>query len=92
MTDEYTPTTEQVKRIYVRTARQAFIASTGEHEAEFTRWLAGIQRAAWDEGFAAADISRPTSRKGHWEDGARKGIRTWIPDPLPTNPYIEDSK
>ena len=42
---------------------------------------------AWDAGFAAADISRPSSRKGHWEANNRHGIRTWIPDPIPTNPH-----
>lgn len=43
--------------------------------------------SAWDEGFAAAEISKPSSRKGHWEDSRVKGLRTWIPDPIPTNPY-----
>ncbi|MET4780827.1 hypothetical protein [Glaciihabitans sp. UYNi722] len=42
---------------------------------------------AWYEGWSAADINRPTSRKGHWDYETRKGFRTWIPDPLPVNPY-----
>lgn len=44
---------------------------------------------AWQAGFDAADINTPRSRKGHWEpDSPRKGMRTWIPDPLPTNPFL----
>jgi hypothetical protein len=42
--DEYTPTTEQVARAYTVGMRQAFIASAGEHDAEFTRWLAAHDR------------------------------------------------
>jgi hypothetical protein len=49
--------------------------------------LTTTQADAWDEGWGAADINRPTSRKGHWDSSSRKCYRTWIPDPLPANPY-----
>ena len=48
MTD-YTPTTEQVERAYVTGMRQAFIASEGEHRAEFDRWFRAELARAWDE-------------------------------------------
>lgn len=38
--DDYTPTTEQVRRAYTTGMRQAFIASAGAHSSEFDRWLA----------------------------------------------------
>lgn len=54
MTD-YTPTTDQVRSAYTRAMRNAFIASAGEHDAEFDRWLAGVirqaKREAWNEGY-----------------------------------------
>lgn len=43
---EFTPTTVQVRDAYVRQLRNAFVASTGEHEAEFDRWLASVRAAA----------------------------------------------
>jgi hypothetical protein len=52
-----------------------------------TAQLATAKADAWDEGWGAANINRPTSRKGHWDSSSRKGYRTWIPDPLPVNPY-----
>lgn len=56
-TEEYTPTDEVVRDTYVRTQRNAFVASTSEHEMEFDRWRAGVERAAraeaWDEAIAA---------------------------------------
>lgn len=42
MGSEYTPTTEQVRDAYVRGMRDAFVASTGEHYAEFDRWFAKV--------------------------------------------------
>ena len=87
MSVPYTPTTSQVRDAYIRKMRDAFIASDGEHGDEFDRWLEARDAAKWDEGWAAADINRPTSRKGHWDETTRKGFRTWIPDPKPTNPY-----
>lgn len=41
--NEYTPTTEHVRDAYVRAMRNAFIASAGEHEAEFDRWLEQVR-------------------------------------------------
>lgn len=38
----YTPSTEQVRAAYVRAMRNAFIASAGEHEIEFDRWLENL--------------------------------------------------
>jgi hypothetical protein len=42
MTMAHTPTTEQVREAYVRQLRNAFVASTAEHQAEFDRWLASV--------------------------------------------------
>lgn len=42
----FIPNEHMVKRAYVLGMRQAFIASTGEHEAEFERFLAHIREAA----------------------------------------------
>lgn len=39
MTRPFTPTDEQAKSLYVVGARNAFIASTSEHEAEWDRWI-----------------------------------------------------
>lgn len=55
--DPWTPTTEQVRDSYVRKMRDAFVASTGEHMAEFDRWLAArdlvLRRLVWDDAFSA---------------------------------------
>lgn len=45
MTD-YTPTTEQIKYAYVQFTRNAFVASTGELEAEFDRWFEEVTKNA----------------------------------------------
>lgn len=45
-TDEYTPTTEQVRDAYVRAMRNAFVAAAWEHEAEFDRWLEKVKADA----------------------------------------------
>ncbi|WP_156364199.1 hypothetical protein [Curtobacterium sp. Leaf261] len=42
VTAAYTPTTAQVREAYVRQLRNAFVASTAEHQAECDRWLASI--------------------------------------------------
>lgn len=47
--EPFTPTTEQVRAAYVRASRQAFIAATSEHEAEFDRWLAATVAATMHE-------------------------------------------
>ena len=41
--NEYVPNTEHVRDAYVRAMRNAFIASAGEHEAEFDRWLERVR-------------------------------------------------
>ena len=46
MSDGYTPTTDQVCAAYVRAMRNAFIASAGEHEEEFYRWLDEVLEGA----------------------------------------------
>lgn len=40
--EPYTPNTDQVRAAYVRAMRNAFIASAGEHEQEFDRWLENL--------------------------------------------------
>lgn len=46
---------------------------------------------AWREGFKACYLHIDGGRvRGHWEnDSPRKGMRTWVPDPAPENPYLE---
>lgn len=46
MSNEYTPTTGQVRVAYVRAIRNAFVGSTSEHEEEFIRWLAQVKAEA----------------------------------------------
>jgi hypothetical protein len=50
----FTPTTEQVRDAYVRALRNAFIASAGEHEAEFKAWLTEQLTKAWEQGVSDA--------------------------------------
>lgn len=45
---EYTPTTDEVRAAYVRAMRQAFVAASSEHEAEFERWLVQVKDDALD--------------------------------------------
>ena len=51
MTEQYTPTTEQVRRAYEidRVTRYANI-EPHEPKAEFYRWLAEVKAEAWNEG------------------------------------------
>lgn len=51
MTD-WTPNTAHVRDAYVRQMRNAFVASTWEHEAEFDRWLKAERHEAWVSGWA----------------------------------------
>lgn len=78
------PATQQLLRS-LRKAADALEISNAEVSA-LREVIEKAKADAWDEGFAAADINRPRSRKGHWEE-TRHGVRTWIPDPLPVNPY-----
>ena len=55
---EYTPTTDEVRAAYVRAMRQAFVAASSEHEAEFERWLVQVKADAWDEGHRAGRHDR----------------------------------
>lgn len=55
--NEYTPTTERVRRDYVvenlGSTTEPHTATDGE--AEFDRWLAQVKADAWDEGFRTCD-------------------------------------
>lgn len=51
MTD-FTPTTEQVRDWYVRSNRNAFIASADEHRQEFDRWLELERHKSRQDGYA----------------------------------------
>ena len=51
---EYTPATTQVRYAYVTFNRNAFVASTAEHEREFDRWLADLIRRERGTGFEKA--------------------------------------
>lgn len=48
MTD-YTPTVEQARAAYTRAMRNAFIASSGEHDAEFDRMIAVVEAQALEQ-------------------------------------------
>lgn len=45
MAKPFTPTDYQAKSLYVAGARNAFIASTSEHEEEWDRWIRRHDRA-----------------------------------------------
>lgn len=45
MSKPFTPNTEQAKRMYIRGAQEASVASDAEHEAEWDRWLRNHNRA-----------------------------------------------
>ena len=64
--EEYTPDTGAVRAAYTRAMRQAFIASTSEHIAEFDRWLAAHDQALREqiEREVRADMFR--------------GVRAWV--------------
>lgn len=49
---EYTPTVEQARAAYTRAMRNAFIASSGEHDEEFDRMIRIIKADAFSEGAA----------------------------------------
>jgi len=49
-TDNYTPTTEQVRRSYWYNTSDSYSAALSD--AEFDRWLAAERAKAWDEGKA----------------------------------------
>jgi len=58
-TNNYTPTTEQVRRSYWYNTSDSYSAALSD--AEFDRWLAAERAKAWDEGreSLAADIASP---------------------------------
>jgi len=72
MSDDYTPTTDQVCAAYVRAMRNAFIASAGEHEEEFYRWLDGVISGAYSLGIDEKVVD-DEARAAAWEDGWAKG-------------------
>jgi hypothetical protein len=45
MSEPYTPDTDRVRTEYVRALRDTFVASAGQLEAEFDRWLAARDTA-----------------------------------------------
>ena len=55
---EYTPDTLTVRDAYVRTLRNAFVASTSELGQEFDRWLSTVQHDAWLSTYWAEVTSR----------------------------------
>lgn len=77
---DYTPTTGRVRDAYTRALRQAFIASSGEHNAEFDRWLNKVKRQAWEEGFDAGERDVFEHEKHNYEN------------PCIENPYKEETK
>lgn len=51
--NEYTPTTEQVRRDYARAGYPLDADYRSVGRAEFDRWLRGVLADAWDEGAGA---------------------------------------
>lgn len=76
---DYTPTTSTVRDAYTRALRNAFIASKGEHNAEFDRWLNEVKSQAWDEGFEAGERDVFEHEKHNYEN------------PCIENPYKEEA-
>lgn len=90
--DDYTPTTKQVRRAYMAGMWQAFIASAGEHAAEFDRWLAAHDAQARAEAGAQAlrdaaeDVAASRGYGLQYPDGDRfdigsdaaDGIGDWL--------------
>lgn len=71
---KYTPTTEQVRRIYVKHAAFHGVGKSALHgfsaEAEFDRWLAEhdrqVREKLWDE------IVPQYAHDWYWHDGGRE--------------------
>lgn len=69
MPEQYTPTTDEMRWVYVRDDRAAL--SREEYEAEFDRWLAEVERAAAEKALTdAADAHETIAGKysygGSW--------------------------
>ena len=67
MTD-YTPTVEQARAAYTRAMRNAFIASSGEHDAEFDRMIAVVEAQALEQAADAGErlIANKQGGFSHW--------------------------
>lgn len=86
MTDQYTPSTDEVRGVYVASNFRSCFESSGptqakkEWVAEFDRWLAAhdaeVRAEAWDEGFTSG---------GYWGDPNMPTHRD--PQPTADNPY-----
>lgn len=85
MSDQYTPTTVEVRFAY--TDRRDFDSQIGlgdgpgdeEAGAEFDRWLASVKAEAWDEGHSAGETDMFT----HYMHGAGH--------PETPNPYRKET-
>lgn len=62
----------------------------GRMERQFDELIRRARADAWDEGHEATARFHE-GPKGHWEnDHPRKGLRSWVADPAPANPYQAD--
>jgi hypothetical protein len=58
-----------------------------------TEALEAAKAEAWDEGYESGARFHEGREKGRWEDDKpRKGIRTWVADPAPGNPYRKEAR
>jgi len=62
--DEYTPTTEEVRREYAAGRGRMGLAIDLDTHSDFNRWLAQVERAAaeraWDEGWRGREEAERT--------------------------------
>lgn len=76
MSDNYTPTTEEVREAYLDRKdfedAVSFIERRGDEvaTAEFDRWLATMKAEAWEQGYDAAPLGgRPRQENPYREQG-----------------------
>ena len=78
MSDEYTPTTDEIRRDWVQLSADAYSLVTDDADevavAEFDRWLEAHDREvaekAWDEGFAHGFNSNDYKMTNPYHEGA----------------------
>lgn len=63
--DDYTPTTEEVRRQWNNAVRSDLVAA---RSADFNRWLASVRADAWDEGaqWAAVELGAIKRVENQW--------------------------
>lgn len=77
MTEPYTPTEDEIRDVYVRALRAAFVASAGEAGTEFNRALDRIKNAAAREALTRASECMRGAMDEPWGDRAANRIEEW---------------